>query len=201
MWEAIRSLRVRGARAIGVAAAYGTVIGARNGADDAAAVLRAVSTATKRLRTSRPTAANPSCARSDGPGRGGDRGRAGKERRAGSRTAARRNAGDRSRGIAPCAEPSVRHGESSSVRATVLTHCNAGGLATSDYGTALAAIFAAHEQGIALWVFADETRPLLQGYAIDGLGLVRRGIPVMLICDSMAVMMREGKSPARCRRR
>jgi methylthioribose-1-phosphate isomerase len=76
----------------------------------------------------------------------------------------------------------------------VLTHCNAGGLATADYGTALAVIFTAHEQGKAIEVFADETRPLLQGARLTAWELQRRGVPVTLICDSMAAqVMKEGK--------
>jgi methylthioribose-1-phosphate isomerase len=74
----------------------------------------------------------------------------------------------------------------------VLTHCNAGGLATSDYGTALAVIFRAHEQGKAIRVYADETRPLLQGARLTAWELAQRGVPVTLICDSMAAqVMRE----------
>jgi methylthioribose-1-phosphate isomerase len=76
----------------------------------------------------------------------------------------------------------------------VLTHCNAGGLATADYGTALAVIFSAYEQGKALHVYADETRPLLQGSRLTAWELQRRGVPVTLICDSMAAqVMKEGK--------
>jgi methylthioribose-1-phosphate isomerase len=76
----------------------------------------------------------------------------------------------------------------------VLTHCNAGGLATADYGTALAVIFAAHAAGKTIHVFADETRPLLQGARLTAWELQRRGVPVTLICDSMAAqVMREGK--------
>jgi methylthioribose-1-phosphate isomerase len=76
----------------------------------------------------------------------------------------------------------------------ILTHCNAGGLATADYGTALAVIFAAWEQGVSLRVFADETRPLLQGARLTAWELMQRGIPVTLICDNMAAqVMREGK--------
>jgi methylthioribose-1-phosphate isomerase len=75
-----------------------------------------------------------------------------------------------------------------------LTHCNAGGLATADYGTALAVIFSAFESGIPLRVFADETRPLLQGARLTAWELQRRGIPVTLICDNMAAqVMKEGK--------
>ena len=81
--------------------------------------------------------------------------------------------------------------------AGVLTHCNAGGLATADYGTALAVFFAAHEQGKRLHVFADETRPLLQGARLTAWELQQRGVDVTLICDSMAAqVMREGRVQA-----
>ncbi len=76
----------------------------------------------------------------------------------------------------------------------ILTHCNAGGLATADYGTALAVLFSAHEQGKPIHVFADETRPLLQGSRLTAWELQRRGVPVTLICDNMAAqVMKEGK--------
>ncbi len=76
----------------------------------------------------------------------------------------------------------------------VLTHCNAGGLATADYGTALAVFFSAHEVGKRLHVYADETRPLLQGARLTAWELQQRGIDVTLICDSMAAqVMREGR--------
>ena len=79
----------------------------------------------------------------------------------------------------------------------VLTHCNAGGLATSDYGTALAVFFAAAEAGKTLHVYADETRPLLQGARLTAWELQQRGIDVTLICDSMAAqVMREGRVQA-----
>src|SRR5262249_35297412 len=79
----------------------------------------------------------------------------------------------------------------------VLTHCNAGGLATADYGTALAVIVSAHEQGKGVVVYADETRPLLQGARLTAWELQRRGVPVTLICDSMAAqVMKEGRVQA-----
>jgi len=68
----------------------------------------------------------------------------------------------------------------------VLTHCNAGGLATADYGTALAVIFAAAEAGKTPHVYADETRPLLQGARLTAWELQRRGIDVTVICDNVA---------------
>ena len=76
----------------------------------------------------------------------------------------------------------------------VLTHCNAGGLATSDYGTALAVLFTAHEQGKRFTVYADETRPLLQGARLTAWELQQRGIKTILICDNMAAhVMKEGR--------
>ncbi|MCU0612128.1 MAG: S-methyl-5-thioribose-1-phosphate isomerase [Candidatus Eisenbacteria bacterium] len=68
----------------------------------------------------------------------------------------------------------------------VLTHCNAGYLATADYGTALAVVYVAHEQGKRVSVWADETRPLLQGARLTAWELRDAGIPVTLICDNMA---------------
>ena len=68
----------------------------------------------------------------------------------------------------------------------VITHCNAGGLATGDYGTALAVMFAAAEKGKKISVYADETRPLLQGSRLTAWELKNAGIDVTLICDNMA---------------
>jgi methylthioribose-1-phosphate isomerase len=78
--------------------------------------------------------------------------------------------------------------------ATVITHCNAGGLATADYGTALAVIYAAAEAGRRVGVYADETRPLLQGSRLTAWELRQSGIDVTVICDSMAgtVMRQKG---------
>ena len=76
----------------------------------------------------------------------------------------------------------------------VLTHCNAGGLATADYGTALAVLFKAKEQGKRFKVYADETRPLLQGSRLTAWELMQAGIDVTLICDNMAAhVMKLGK--------
>lgn len=79
----------------------------------------------------------------------------------------------------------------------ILTHCNAGGLATAEYGTALAPIYVGLEKGITFHVFADETRPLLQGARITSFELHEAGIPVTLICDNMAAsVMAQGKVDA-----
>jgi len=80
---------------------------------------------------------------------------------------------------------------------SILTHCNAGGLATVAYGTALAPIYLGHERGVSFEVFADETRPLLQGSRITAYELREAGIPVTVICDNMAAtVMKEGKVQA-----
>jgi methylthioribose-1-phosphate isomerase len=82
-------------------------------------------------------------------------------------------------------------------RATVLTHCNAGSLATSYYGTALGVIYAAVEAGKRVAVFADETRPLLQGARLTAWELARAGIEVTLVADSVAgSLLRSGRIDA-----
>jgi methylthioribose-1-phosphate isomerase len=193
VWEAIRSLQVRGAPAIGVAAAYGAVLGGRaRGIADADTVRAAVREAAGSLRTSRPTAVNLFWAL-DRMQAAAETAREGTGRELLDRLleeARRIDAEDR----AMC-RAIGRHGtELVGLNHGILTHCNAGGLATADYGTALAVIFAAHDQGIPLRVFADETRPLLQGARLTAWELQRRGIPVTLICDNMAAqVMREGK--------
>ncbi len=79
----------------------------------------------------------------------------------------------------------------------ILTHCNAGGLATAEYGTALAPVYVGQEKNISFHVFADETRPLLQGARITAFELHQAGIPVTLICDNMAAtVMAQGKIDA-----
>jgi methylthioribose-1-phosphate isomerase len=193
VWEAIKALRVRGAPAIGIAAAYGSVIGARReGLDDAHTVRQALRGATAHLRTSRPTAVNLFWALDrmdrvaeahpdlDAP--------ALLDRLLAEAHAIAAEDRAMCRAIGAFGAELVAPGQG------VLTHCNAGGLATADYGTALAVIFAAHEQGKGVRVFADETRPLLQGARLTAWELQRRGVPVTLICDNMAAqVMREGK--------
>ncbi len=189
VWEAIRSLQVRGAPAIGVAAAYGAVIGARSGGPVRDALAQAAAT----LRTSRPTAVNLFWALDRMEAAASSAGPEIDEKDLLDRLleeARRIEAEDRAmcRAIGRHGADLVEPGQG------VLTHCNAGGLATVDYGTALAVVFAAHERGTPFRVFADETRPLLQGARLTAWELARRGIPVTLICDSMAAqVMREGK--------
>lgn len=77
---------------------------------------------------------------------------------------------------------------------TVLTHCNAGALATGDYGTALSPVYTAHENGLKVKVFSDETRPLLQGSRLTAWELKAAGVDVTTICDNMAgQVMKEGR--------
>jgi methylthioribose-1-phosphate isomerase len=196
VWDAIKVLQVRGAPAIGIAAAYGVCLGIQNviGRDEAAffARLREV---TDHLATSRPTAVNLFWAL--------DRMKRAAERLKGRPTAeiaalllaeARAiHEEDRQmcRAIGRHGAALLRDGQG------VLTHCNAGGLATSDYGTALAVFFAAAESGKTLHVYADETRPLLQGARLTAWELQQRGIDATLICDNMAAqVMREGRVQA-----
>lgn len=193
IWEAIRSLRIRGAPAIGIAAAMGMVLGIRdvarcNGADVAARLKQSADY----LRTSRPTAVNLFWAL--------DRM---------ERVAARYAHADASE-IARRLLDEARAIHDEDRRAChaigdvgasliadgdgVLTHCNAGGLATAEFGTALAVLFAAHQHGRRFEVFVDETRPLLQGARLTAWELSRAGIATTVICDNMAAqVMREGR--------
>ena len=193
VWEAIRSLRVRGAPAIGIAAGYGAVLGAQKAKGQPAAEIRqAIREATAYLRTSRPTAVNLfwACDRIDRIVE------ASKDLSSADlleRVLAEAHeiaAEDKAmcRSIGRFGAELVTSGNG------ILTHCNAGGLATADYGTALAVIFAADEAGKQVHVFADETRPLLQGARLTAWELQRRGVSVTLICDNMAAqVMKEGK--------
>jgi methylthioribose-1-phosphate isomerase len=193
VWEAIRTLRVRGAPAIGIAAAYGSVLGARaQGIEDAATVRRAHRAASAHLRTSRPTAVNLFWAldRMDRAAEFGpsDNAQALLERLLAEARAIADEDKAMCRSIGAFGSDLIATGQG------ILTHCNAGGLATADYGTALAVIFTAHERGKRVHVFADETRPLLQGSRLTAWELQRRGVPVTLICDNMAAqVMKEGK--------
>lgn len=196
VWEAIKSLRVRGAPAIGISAAYGAVLGGQSALDSGAVALRlAVHEASAHLRASRPTAVNLFWAldRIDAvmDGLRDHTSAAILERLLHEAHAI----ADEDRAM--CRAIGRFGAELLAPGSGVLTHCNAGGLATADYGTALAVIFTAHEQGKRIAVYADETRPLLQGARLTAWELQRRGVPVTLICDSMAAqVMKEGRVQA-----
>lgn len=194
VWEAIRQLRVRGAPAIGIAAAYGVVLAAGSAADDPPQICEAARQAARHLATSRPTAVNLFWALermsdlvaglADQPDGSGIRQRLLDEAIAiheEDRTMCHRIG---------------RHGAEllGDKLEGVLTHCNAGGLATSEYGTALSVFFTAHDLGLPVHVFIDETRPLLQGSRLTAWELQQHRIPATLICDSMAAqIMKEGR--------
>ena len=196
VWEAIRELRVRGAPAIGIAAAYGVVLGLQTAArgDEAAFVSRLEEVASY-LATSRPTAVNLFWALERMKQRGLTlRGSGAKEIHA-ALLAEARAIHEEDRAI--CRAIGRYGAELLGDGSGVLTHCNAGGLATAEYGTALSVFFTAQDQGKRLHVFVDETRPLLQGARLTAWELAQRGIQATLICDSMAAqVMREGRVQA-----
>jgi len=179
--EAIRTLAVRGAPAIGVAAAIGLAVAA--GGAELAEVERAAAT----LRATRPTAVNLAWAldRMLGVARS-HAALAAPARRELLREEAERI---RAQDAAMCLAIG-EHGAAlieSGMR--ILTHCNAGALATAGIGTALAPLYVAHSRGAKLQVYADETRPLLQGSRLTAWELTQAGIPVTVITDGMAASL------------
>ncbi|MCA9077014.1 MAG: S-methyl-5-thioribose-1-phosphate isomerase [Planctomycetaceae bacterium] len=197
VWEAIKSLRVRGAPAIGVTAAYGVVVGLQTlpGDVDRADLDSRLEEVCTDLASSRPTAVNLFWSL--------------ERMRQTAMNAADLNATMMHERLLVEARRIEtedremcsaigRHGaELLNDGQGVLTHCNAGALATAGDGTALSVIFAAAAQGRSLHVYADETRPLLQGARLTTWELRQRNIPVTLICDSMAGwVMQEGKIDA-----
>lgn len=182
--EAIRAMVVRGAPAIGIAAAYALVLLARSERGDAATFLMANGVAGRHLNATRPTAVNLAWAIA----------------RMAKRAAEVASLEPDARYEAMRAEAEAIHLEDLQAcramgelgardvpdGATILTHCNAGALATGGYGTALGVIRAAHEAGKHVRVLADETRPYLQGARLTAWELHMDGIPVEVITDNMA---------------
>jgi methylthioribose-1-phosphate isomerase len=169
--RAIRDLAVRGAPAIGVAAAYGLAVDARRGAG-----VTGLREAAERLVRARPTAVNLAWAVRRMSRRLG----LGAEEVLAEAHAIRDEDEAACRRIGALGAPLIPP------RAKVLTHCNAGALATAGYGTALGVVRAAIEAGNPISVFADETRPFLQGARLTAWELQRDGIPVTLLTDGMA---------------
>jgi methylthioribose-1-phosphate isomerase len=191
--EAIRELRVRGAPAIGVTAAMGVALGAQTvAAEDYDGFAKAVLVICDELAATRPTAVNLfwAIARMT---------RVLGELRAEPVAAIKRRLIEEAQSI--CDEDIAmnkamgRHGAALVQSGqTILTHCNAGALATAGYGTALGVVRAAWEQGKKIRVIADETRPVLQGARLTAWELMQDGIPVTLITDNMAgALMRQGQ--------
>lgn len=171
---AIKKLQIRGAPAIGIAAAFGMLIasGKFKNLTNYKAKMRKTA---KYLASSRPTAINLFWALDrimQVVNNGED---------------VRKEAFKIFREDKKICRLIGKHGEKIIPQnATIITHCNAGGLATADYGTALACIYSAYKKGKKIKVFADETRPLLQGSRLTNWELTRAGIDTTIICDNMA---------------
>ncbi|MDP4171259.1 MAG: S-methyl-5-thioribose-1-phosphate isomerase [Bacillota bacterium] len=187
-WDAIKQLKVRGAPAIGIAAAYGLVLGIKNAPEDSYEEFYEVfKKQSDYLASSRPTAVNLFWALK----RMETRVQKDKERSVTEIKIAleeeahliRKEDEEVCRSIGEQALGLLKDGMG------VLTHCNAGGIATARYGTALAPLYLAKEKGWNIRVFADETRPLLQGARLTAWELMQAGIDVTLITDNMAAMV------------
>jgi len=185
VFDAIRSLAVRGAPAIGVTAGYGAFIASRDGKDIDGCVA-ALTRGAEQLAKSRPTAVNLFWALE-------------RMRRCGDELAGRAGGRDELlEGLLAEAgkidqedrRMCLQIGQNGSrfIKSGfgVLTHCNAGSLATSYHGTALSVIYEAHRQGRQFTVYVDETRPVLQGARLTYWELRQAGVDAVLICDSMA---------------
>ena len=191
--EAIRRLQIRGAPAIGVAGAMGVALSARNfKGKDTEKLIPVVKKAIQRLAATRPTAVNLFWAldRMD---------KVLEMSKDASVQAIIANLECEALTIYEedkeiCRKIGQQGALLLSDDVIVLTHCNAGGLATADFGTALGIIYAAHKMGKRVKVYADETRPLLQGARLTSWELHTSGIDVQVICDSTAgFLMRQEK--------
>jgi methylthioribose-1-phosphate isomerase len=187
-WDAIKQLKVRGAPAIGIAAAYGLLLGIQHATEENFDTFyEDFQKHSNYLATSRPTAVNLFWALK----RMNERVLKEKEKPISSIKIAledeahliRQEDEEVCRSIGEHALTLFHDGIG------VLTHCNAGGIATAKYGTALAPMYLAKEKGWNIKVYADETRPLLQGARLTTWELQQAGIDVTLITDSMAAMV------------
>jgi methylthioribose-1-phosphate isomerase len=177
--EAIRTLRVRGAPLIGIAAAMGVTLAARGGTPS----LESVCAASRQLGATRPTAVNLHWALARMERRAAEAVERGEDL-AGALRAEADAIWDEDRAM--CARIGELGAELVGGDALVLTHCNAGALATGGIGTALAPVYTLHRAGKRVAVVADETRPLLQGSRLTAWELSRAGVPVTVITDNMA---------------
>jgi methylthioribose-1-phosphate isomerase len=190
VWESIRRLAVRGAPAIGVAAAYGMVVAAQGAPEKD--FLASLNAAGQYLISSRPTAVNLEWAVNRVMARAGESADA-------LPAEIRRILLDEARAIhaedeAMCLSIGLAAAPLIQQSSGVLTHCNAGALATGGIGTATAGMYVAHASGHSFTVYCDETRPLLQGSRLTAWELNRAGIDAVVITDNMAAqVMREGR--------
>jgi len=190
VFESIKLLKVRGAPAIGIAAAYGLLVAVRSDRDGPLAdYLGRLEKSAAYLESSRPTAVNLSWALrrmiAFARGSAATAGSAARLHELLVGEAVRIHDEDRAicRAIGEAGVGLIAEGTG------VLTHCNAGGLATSELGTATAPMYLAHARGRRFRVYADETRPLLQGARLTAFELKRAGLDVTLICDNMAAFV------------
>ncbi|MCP4574290.1 MAG: S-methyl-5-thioribose-1-phosphate isomerase [bacterium] len=198
--KGIVDLAVRGAPAIGVAAAYGLALAwrlARSAGDDPVALLERLKAAAEILAATRPTAVNLFWALDRGTALAARLVAEGKNADEIGAALLAEAAAIREEDVAMCRTMGRAGAELLPDYATVLTHCNAGGLATGGYGTALGVIYAAKEMGREVRVFADETRPLLQGARLTAWELADQGIDVTVLCDgAAATLLRQGRIDA-----
>jgi len=198
MVDAIRRLKIRGAPAIGIAAAFGLYLAMRDfpAGGSVSDFLSLLEKNTDYLAQSRPTAVNLFWAL--------DRVKHAIMRATQGKTVAHLKQtifDEASRMLEEDRKACRAIGEHGFALLKdcrcILTHCNAGGLATSEYGTALAPVYVAQESGKIVHVYSDETRPLLQGSRITAFELKAAGIPVTVICDNMAAtVLRQRKVDA-----
>jgi methylthioribose-1-phosphate isomerase len=196
VWEAIYYLRVRGAPAIGIAAGYGVYLGTKQSPASTYEELYADFLKVKEyLASSRPTAVNLFWAL--------DRMDARFKKEAGKSVAEVKEALRQESELIRAEDEEICKSIGEYALSLLkpgmglLTHCNAGTIATAKYGTALAPMYLGQERGYDFKVYADETRPLLQGARLTAWELQEAGIDVTLICDNMAsIVMKEGKIQA-----
>jgi methylthioribose-1-phosphate isomerase len=181
---AIRDMAVRGAPAIGVSAAFGIALGIRRSTAEGEALRRELDAVCAQMRATRPTAVNLFWAIERMRRRfGAEEPRGGAAVRDGLLAEAQAILEE---DLAACHRMGDLGAELITRPSRVLTHCNAGALATAGYGTALGVIRSAARDGKVVGVFADETRPYLQGARLTAWELARDGIPTTLIADNMA---------------
>jgi len=198
MFNAIKILKVRGAPAIGIAAAFGLYLALRSFPDRGSktGLLTLLEKNADYLADSRPTAVNLFWALDRMKKKAAELAKIGTvaEVKDGLFTEAQEILDDDRRTGKAIGEAGL---ELIRGKHSILTHCNAGGLATAEYGTALAPIYVGADQGLVFHVYSDETRPLLQGSRITAFELKHAGIPVTVICDNMAAsVMAQGKIDA-----
>ena len=197
MYDAIKTLKIRGAPAIGIAAAFGLYCGVRDYPESGPVdgMVKLVREKSDYLASSRPTAINLTWALERLQKKVSSVASFGVTRIKSALLAEAREILEED--IQTCRKIGEYGFEQIKNYHAILTHCNAGSLATGEYGTALAAIYVGKEKGKIFHMYADETRPLLQGSRITAFELMAAGIPVTLICDNMAAaVMAMGKVDA-----